>query len=73
MPKAVIEQANLGDEVELVVRDHEVILKSLQHPRSGWDELMQKAVAEHGAELTDEDREWLEAPLDAALDPWEEA
>ena len=75
LPKAVIEQARLGDEVELVVRGHEVILKSLEHPRAGWDELMRKAIAEHGAELTDEDREWLDAPLDAPVEdgkewPW---
>jgi len=75
LPKAVIEQAMLGDEVELVVRDHEVVLKSLEHPRAGWDELMRKAIAEHGADLTEEDREWLDAPLDAPVEdgkdrPW---
>jgi len=75
LPKAVIEQARLGEEVELIVGDHEVVLKSLEHPRAGWDKLMQAAVAGHGAELTVEDREWLDAPVDAPLDdekewPW---
>jgi antitoxin MazE len=75
LPKAVIEQARLGDEVELVVRDHEVVLKSLEHPRAGWDEAMRRAIAEHGADPTEEDREWLDAPIDAPVDdekewPW---
>ena len=67
LPKAVIELARLGDEVELAVRGDEVILKSLEHPRSGWDEAMRRAIAEHGAELTEEDREWLDAPLETPL------
>jgi len=75
LPKAVIEQARLGDEVELVVGDHEVVLKSLEHPRAGWDEAMRQAIAEDGGELTQEDREWLNAPIDASVDdekewPW---
>jgi antitoxin MazE len=68
LPKTVIEQACLGDRVELVVGNHEIILKSLLHPRSGWDAMMRKAIAEEGSPLTDEDREWLDAPIDATLD-----
>jgi antitoxin MazE len=75
LPKSVIEQAKLGDEVELVVRDHEVVLKSLEHPRAGWHEAMRRAIAEHGSEPTKEDREWVDAPIDAPVDdekewPW---
>jgi antitoxin MazE len=76
LPKAVIEHARLGNRVELIVRDREVVLKSLEHPRAGWDEMMRQAIAEHGSELTAEDREWLEAPIDARVEdggkdwPW---
>ncbi|HEY7116628.1 MAG TPA: AbrB/MazE/SpoVT family DNA-binding domain-containing protein [Tepidisphaeraceae bacterium] len=76
LPKAVIEQAGLRDaNVELIVRDGEVVLRSPQtrarrkkNPRAGWDEQFRKAIARHGNELTDEDREWLDAPLDSEFD-----
>ena len=72
LPKAVIEQAGLRENnIELVVRDGEIVLSSpsrKKNPRAGWEEQFRKAIAEHGNELTDEDREWLDAPLDAEFD-----
>ena len=59
LPKAVIEQADLGDEVEIIVGDREVTLKSVKHPRAGWDEAFRKALAELGPDaLERERREW---------------
>lgn len=37
LPKGVIEQAGLGDEVELEVKGGEVILSSGQPSRAGWE------------------------------------
>lgn len=74
LPKAIIEQVNLTDQVEISVRGNRIILESARrssNPREGWDELMKKAVALHGNELTEEDREWLDAPLDTELKPAE--
>lgn len=36
LPKPVIEEAGLGDEVELLVRDGEVVIAPARSPRSGW-------------------------------------
>ena len=38
IPKAVLEQTGLRDEVELEVRGSQVILRPAKHPRSGWEE-----------------------------------
>ena len=38
LPKAMIEEANLGDEVELVVRKDEVVIRRVKKVREGWAE-----------------------------------
>jgi len=59
IPRSVIEQANLGDEVELIVHDHEVVLKSTRDPRAGWDEAFKKALAKMGPGALERERaEW---------------
>jgi antitoxin MazE len=68
LPKAVIEQAGLGDEMLLSVDAGRIILGSLDHPRAGWDKQISKTLAKEGNEFTDEDREWLNAPLSKESD-----
>jgi antitoxin MazE len=38
LPKSVIEQAELSDEVELYVADRQIIVRSAHVPRQGWEE-----------------------------------
>ena len=38
LPKAVIEEAGLGERLDLKVRDGAVILRSARKPRGGWAE-----------------------------------
>jgi antitoxin MazE len=38
IPKAVLEQTGLRDEVELDVRGSELVIRSAYVPRTGWDE-----------------------------------
>ena len=38
LPKALIEQAALGDEVELQVLDDSIVISRSEHPRVGWAE-----------------------------------
>jgi antitoxin MazE len=38
LPKSVIEQAGLGDEVELDVRGNQVVIRAKLDPREGWEE-----------------------------------
>ena len=41
LPKAVIEQCKLDEEVELEVRNDQVIIRSVAQPRAGWAESYQ--------------------------------
>jgi antitoxin MazE len=67
IPKALIQQAGLGENVELVLRNGELVIRPTRKvnksdPRAGWDEAMAKAVKDHGNELTQEDRDWMAFP-----------
>ncbi len=61
LPKTVIAQAGLADEVELDVRDGAVIIASASSARSGW------ANAARQMRRRDEDR-LLDAPLPTHFD-----
>jgi antitoxin MazE len=37
LPKPIIEEAGLADEVELLVREGAVLIRPLHAPRSGWE------------------------------------
>lgn len=37
IPKPVIEQCGLEDEVEMVVQNNELVIRSSATPRKGWD------------------------------------
>lgn len=56
LPKAVIEQVGLKDEVELEVQGDRIVIRSARHPREGWEEAF-KAMAEA------DDDELIDGPL----------
>lgn len=58
LPKAVLEQVGLGEEAELSVENGRIVLAPAA-PRRGWVE----AFAASPTQLTAEDRDWLDAPL----------
>jgi len=45
IPKALIEAAGLGDEVDLEVRDSELVIRRIKRVREGWAEDAKKAAA----------------------------
>ncbi|MCC6786890.1 MAG: AbrB/MazE/SpoVT family DNA-binding domain-containing protein [Hyphomonadaceae bacterium] len=59
LPKAVLEQCQFADAAELTVEDGRVVLTPVSARRAGWAE----AFATGPHEMTDEDRQWLDAPL----------
>lgn len=61
LPKAVLDQAGLGDEAELSVEAGRIVLTPSRAARRGWAEAFAAAAGAESAE----DREWLDAPLDA--------
>jgi len=38
IPKPLLDQADIGEEVELEVRDGQLIIRQLREPRYGWDD-----------------------------------
>jgi antitoxin MazE len=59
IPKALIEQAGLTDEVELIARDGEILIANMRKPREGWAEAMEEAYKRGDLEPTPEEIEWL--------------
>ena len=64
IPKIVLEQTRLKDEVELKVQDHEIVITTPQKPRANWEEAFRE-MAKHG------DDDLLDAPL-PSLTRWDE-
>jgi antitoxin MazE len=65
LPKPVIEEAGLTDEVEVRVRDGAVVIRPIAQTRSGWAEAAQRARQQDDDHLLDEptkthfdDKEW---------------
>lgn len=52
LPRAVIEQAGLGEEVLISVRDHEVVIRAAVGPRASWEEALRR----HGPPDEDSDQ-----------------
>jgi len=46
IPKLYLQQTGLGEEVELEVKDSEIVIRSTEHPRQDWAEAF-RAMAEH--------------------------
>lgn len=62
IPKAVIEQARLEDkQLEFKIIDDGLLIQPVKKIREGWKEQFDKAI--ESQELSESDREWLDAPL----------
>jgi antitoxin MazE len=56
IPKLILEQTSLKDEVELRVQDHEIVITRAQKPRAGWETVFRQ-IAKSGSD------QLLDAPL----------
>ena len=59
IPKKLWEAIGAPTQVQLEVQDGLLVVRPLSHPRLGWDSPSKWS----GAELTEEDELWLNAPL----------
>jgi antitoxin MazE len=66
IPKALLEQAGIGDAVDLTVEDGRLVVSPLRHPREGWDEEAARMAALGDDELLDP-----ETPTPFDEDEWE--
>ena len=55
IPKLLLEQSNLGEEVELVLQQDQIVIRPIHHVRHRWEEVF-RAMSERGDdELLDSD------------------
>ncbi len=67
LPKPLIEECGLVDEVELEIRDREIVLRAPKKAREGWE----KAFAEKASSDDRVDRNWREVPTQFEEEEWE--
>jgi len=64
LPKSLIEEAGLKDEVEVTLRDGSLIITSSDHPRLGWEAAVSQLLERRDDHLFEEpttthfDNEW---------------
>jgi antitoxin MazE len=67
IPKLLLEEANLGDEVELEMEKGQLILRRPSHPRADWEERFRRMAQRGDDQLLDvevssltswDDKEW---------------
>lgn len=68
IPKPLLEQSGIGDEVELEVRDNQIIIRAAGKPRAGWAESFRAMAAAGDDELLD--AELLESDWDEQSWDW---
>ncbi len=55
IPKVLLEQSGLNDEVELKVQNQEIVIRSLKKTRQGWADAFKKMSKAGDDELLDEE------------------
>jgi antitoxin MazE len=55
IPKLLLEQAGLGEEVELVVQDSQVLIRAMGKARRGWEDSFRDMAQLGDDRLVDED------------------
>lgn len=55
IPKPLIEESGLSEEIEMILRDNEIVLRSAEETRSGWDEAFEKMARQGDDRLLDQE------------------
>jgi antitoxin MazE len=65
IPKSLLEQSHLTDEVRIEARENEIVISPVRLPRQGWDEAFRAMAERHDDRLLDkprstsfDEREW---------------
>jgi antitoxin MazE len=67
IPKPLLEQSGIQNEVEIEVEGNRLIIRPAAHPRAGWEEAIAAVLAESGDEGLLED----ETPTDWDKTEWQ--
>ncbi|CAN5233379.1 hypothetical protein BH23BAC3_BH23BAC3_06930 [soil metagenome] len=66
IPKPLIEQSGLTEEIEMILRDNEIVLRSAETTRKNWEAAFEKMAEQEDDALMDQKE--IEKPSD-----WDEA
>ncbi len=55
IPKVLLEQSGLGEEVEIEVHDAQIVIRPAERPRQRWDEAFRAMAGQADDRLLDED------------------
>ena len=55
IPKPILEQSGVGDEVEIYVVDRQIVIRGASRPRQGWQDSFRAMSAEGDDSLLDDD------------------
>jgi len=56
IPKPLIEESGLTEEIEMILKDNEIILRSAETTRKNWDEAFEKMAKRDDDALLDQER-----------------
>ena len=68
IPKPLIEESGLTEEIEMILKDNEIILRSAETTRKNWDEAFEKMAEQDDDVLLDQDK--IEKASDWDEDEW---
>jgi len=68
IPKTLLDESGIEGEVELFLKGKSIIISPKRKAREGWAEMYDKAKKLGHDVLTEEDKEWLDAPLSSEAD-----
>lgn len=55
IPKAILDQCGISGDVDIAAEDNHILIRSLSHPRDGWDRAFRKMAEKHDDALADGD------------------
>jgi antitoxin MazE len=68
IPKALLDQCNLGSTVELEVHEGQLVVRAAERPRLGWDDAFRQMAEQGDDELLDRESS---SPTDWDEQEWE--
>ncbi|MFH5834236.1 AbrB/MazE/SpoVT family DNA-binding domain-containing protein [Halalkalibaculum sp. DA3122] len=70
IPKPVIEEIGLSEEIEMILKDNQIILRSAEQTRKGWDNAFKKMAKEDDDQLIDKEEVELPSKWDETEWTW---
>lgn len=55
IPKPLIEESGLSEEIEMILRDNEIVLRSVEQTRKDWDETFEEMARQGDDRLLDQE------------------